>query len=176
MTLDVHGRQAGTGLHRMRGATLCCLGQHVVQGPSPKRPSEHPQASCSNVAAAGGCEVTRPKLVQGVLSQSPYNSFCKNITAFCVFFFFFGCTGGMWDCRPLTRDGTVTPCSGKYGALTAGPPGKPLNSLSLIHLFTCLLFGDLAVSGAWHSVQPKQKCEETQLSGCGDTRYNLYVA
>ena len=89
---------------------------------------------------------------------------------FFFFFFFFGCTGGMWDCRPLTRDGTLTPCSGKYGALTSGPPGKPLNSLSLIHLYTCLLFGDLAVSGAWHSVQPKQKCDETHSSQVVETQ------
>ena len=29
--LDIHGRQAGVGLHRMRGATPSCPGQHVVQ-------------------------------------------------------------------------------------------------------------------------------------------------
>ena len=76
-----------------------------------------------------------------------------------LLFFFFGWTSGMWDCGPLTRDGTLAPCSGKRGALAARPPGKPLNSLSLTHLFTCLLFGALAVSGAWHFVQPKQKCD-----------------
>lgn len=76
----------------------------------------------------------------------------------------------MWDCGPLTRDGTLAPCSGKRGALAAGPPGKPLNSLSLTHLFTCLLFGALAVSGAWHSVQPKQKCDETHSSQTVETQ------
>lgn len=66
-----------------------------------------------------------------------------------------------WDCRPLTEDGALAPAV-KYEALMAGPPGKSLNSLSLIRLFTCLLFGDLAVSGPVYSVQPKHKCDETR--------------